>query len=214
MLVCDWGDTGHHQPWPVALHAIRQGLARAWNADDGDAGMTHHPLARFFERAGGVDAELRATCGRLARPDAGVTTPLRNQSALFIDLHNHAEDSACEVGAVDAWERALANVRTLRCDWRDAEKSPHGLSAAALALCAAEVEHAINYVEVAAERAWRRRTRAGISPLERSNLVERWRGAMHEHARLWAIRSRPGGLEKSLDFMRKVEESIVAGGRR
>lgn len=197
MLVCDWGDTGHHQPWPVSWHGLRQGLALAWNPEGGDRALRHEPLARWLDEAGDLDVELRAVCGRLARADAPESSPLRNQSALFIDLHNLAEGDQLDVGRLEHWAQVCERLQGLR-------SSLAGMRPELDAATTEELAFALDYLDVAARRALARRQPGGLSESARAALRDRWAGVMSDHARLWPVRSRPEGLDESLEFMRKV----------
>ncbi|MGQ0627922.1 MAG: hypothetical protein ACT4PL_07455, partial [Phycisphaerales bacterium] len=134
----------------------------------------------------------------LSRP--GVAGRLRNQSALFIDLHT-AEADLLNVGSIDLWEGALANVRAARATapaWPDQQQ-------------AAEVAWTLDMAEFAALRAVAHRGRAGISATQRGDLAARLRALTAELRRLWLLRSRPGGLDHSCGFLASLTRELGAG---
>lgn len=195
-LACDWGDTGHHQQWPVMMHALANAAQAAWNAPasgsfDARASSLHAlgdetlGAGPWLEKLGDADLALREVCLPLSRP--GVAGRLRNQSALFIDLHNWRGSGGAEVGEMRLWEGAREAVEAARAGF------PGGLGEQ----LRDELGHTLDVAAFAAERAVARRGRGGIEDGQRRRLGERLRGIIAEHRRLWLQRSRPGGLENS-----------------
>ena len=213
-LSCDWGDTGHHQMWPIALHAIAHSAQAAWAGETGSAharacGMAHGvaaggvagagALGEWLESLGDVDAPLRQIAGRLSRPAQSGEFALWNQSALFADLHNCAWDERAEVVAQEQWQETRARI----------EVCAHALPAI-LAACpenavlARELGHTLATAALAADRAIARRARPGSSD-DRAVLAQRIGALAAESAALWPLRSRPGGLEHSQSFWQKAQ---------
>jgi len=199
MLVCDWGDTGHHQQWPVALNAMAHGAAAAWNAEAsvdpravslhvfGDRSLA---VGGWLDRLGDADLRLRESCGALSHPDR---TRLRNQSALFIDMFKGLEEQV-GVGAVEDWEEARARVE------ESAAVRPAGLNL----LIGEELDHTLEVARFAAARGAGKRRPGGLNAESRKDLAERLEAIIGEHRRLWRVRSREGGLEHSCGFYRKI----------
>jgi hypothetical protein len=207
-LLCDWGDTGHHQQSPLTLHALAEGAALAWNpgAEPDARGVSRHALgddsdelAPWLDELGDCDLALRETCGELARPANAppIGTRLRNQSALFLDMHTPL-DARPEVGDPRAWEEAWRRVEALA---RRTPKAPHPL-------LAQELSHTLATAAFAAERAFKRRLPGGMSPRERAAMRERCLALANENASLWRERSREGGLEHSQGFWRAIADSF------
>lgn len=201
MLVCDWGDTGHSQPWPVAMLGIARGGAAAWNPSEPadkaglDAAWLHGlddsaiGCAHWLDELGQADAGLRATCLGLSRP--GKSGVLRNQSALFIDMLTPWR-SGQDVGSPGDWADALERVRAL-AGQRPASGRP---------LLDDELAHTAEFAEFAAYRACARR---GLCTPAQGALRERCSAILDGHARLWRSRSREGGLAQSLRTLGAVE---------
>ncbi|MBL8759981.1 MAG: family 20 glycosylhydrolase [Phycisphaerae bacterium] len=200
-LVCDWGDTGHHQQWPLTLNALGHAAQAAWDASSPDAspaarslhalGDASDSLADYIDELGDADHSLRETCGELSRP--GKPSRLLNQTAIFIDMHKNFDEDT-HVGEPREWEATLERLRGL------AARIPPGLSA----LASDEMNHTLDVATFAAERGSLRRGPGGMSSADRSRLAGRLRAIMDEHARLWRIGSREGGLSQSLAFYRQI----------
>lgn len=212
-LVCDWGDTGHHQQWPITLNALAQAAHAAWNperADDVDCravsmhvlGDESLRLAELLDSLGDADLTLRETCGDLARALNGpsIGTRLRNQTAIFLDLLT-PDPMWREVGAIDHWEHAVDVVRGVARD------VPTELPS----LIRDELAHTLAYAEFAAERGLRRRTASGT---DRLSLAAAWADRLHalerEHTRLWHLRSRPGGLAESRGHFETMRQNLAS----
>lgn len=225
-LICDWGDTGHHQQWPVVAMALANAAQAAWNAPraaefDPRAGALHavigpevsaeaggaaadpwsavqlaNQLGPWMESLGDCDLHLRETCLGLSR--IGQSGRLRNQSALFIDLHNHRGTACAEVGAPADWRLARERVRAAEGEL------PVGLPERTRD----ELRHTLEVAGLAADRACARRDPGGLAaPM--AELAERARGILQEHRRLWAARSREGGLENSCRHYQRVIEDLA-----
>ncbi|MGD9690261.1 MAG: family 20 glycosylhydrolase [Phycisphaerales bacterium] len=213
-LVCDWGDTGHHQQWPIALHGLANASDAAWSAGTADfdpaAAALHglvapdspraaaeevsraRALGPWLEALGDADLPLRETCLGLSRP--GHSGRLRNQSALFIDLHNHAGTSGSDVGALPAWEAARDRIL------RASATLPAGLPEQV----DAELRHTLDVARLAGDRAVARRSLGGMSAAARAEFAGQLDAITHEHRRLWLRRSREGGLDASCSHYQRL----------
>lgn len=208
VLVCDWGDTGHHQVWPVAAMGLANGAHAAWSGDgdrfDPSAAGFHTlgdrslRVGSWLEALGDADEPLRRVTLGLSRD--GQSGRLRNQGALFADLHNAAWDLKREVGPLELWHDARASVERLAA----------GVPDGAGPLVSAELRHAAELMRFAADRAVARR-RGGDDAAARLALRERLAELIGEHRRLWLIRSRPGGLEHSVGFYKAVRDDLAGG---
>ncbi|MCE7974028.1 MAG: beta-N-acetylhexosaminidase [Leptolyngbya sp. PLA1] len=197
LLVCDWGDSGHWQTWPVAMHGIAEALAAAWMGtppDDADLLSASAHLwgddgacAAWLEALGDVDAPLRAECMGLSRP--GIAGAIRNQTALFADLfqpwHLHTD-----VGTRDAWQEARAALDRLG-------PPPH-----ADPLVERELSHTFEATRwmlgrFAARRGWE-------LPTDLADASRRRASIRRTHEALWTERSRVGGLSRSLAFFDRI----------
>lgn len=200
-LVCDWGDTGHQQQWPMTMNALGHAAQAAWNTPNPDSapiarsmhalGDASATLAAYIDELGDADLPLRETCGELSRP--GKPSRLLNQSAIFIDMHKKLDEDT-HVGDVREWDGTLERLRGL------ASRIPGGISP----LASDEMNHTLDVATFAAERGAIRRRTGGMVAGDRARLSERLRAIMDEHARLWRIRSREGGLSQSLAFYRQI----------
>ncbi len=206
-LLCDWGDTGHHQTWPILLHALIAGAHAAWGVpittDRRLAGESLHyfsgtTVPHWLESLGDVDAPLRAVCGPLSHPSR---TTLLNQSAMFIDLFK-APGDLLTVGALHLWDEALDRARTLQ----------NTRPSSGDALIDDELEHTIAYVMFALLRACARRHALNgyIPNVTLAELDTQLTSLRANHARLWKVRSRIGGLEASDAFFAQIRANLLA----
>lgn len=197
-LVCDWGDTGHHQQWPVALNALAYAAAKAWNpavTPDPRAISLHvfHDrslmVSGWLDELGDADVELRATCGPLSAP---TRTRLPNQSALFIDMFKKW-DELRDVGTIDHWRLAQSRIEQLVIS------RPGGFDPDMVE----ELDHTLAVARFAAARAITRRKNG--DPATRALLGVQRDSLIDEHRRLWERRSREGGLEHSCGYYTGIE---------
>lgn len=201
-LVTDWGDTGHHQQWPLTAHALAQGAEAAWRGegelDTADASSLHVlgdrslRVGRWLDELGDADLMLRETCGQLSRPDR---VRLRNQTAIFIDLLKGPGEHV-EVGRLADWESVRERV------WEIGSRRP----VVGDERVDAELAHTCKFARFAADRgAWRRvgGGAGGLTSQQRKDLGRRLGGIVEEHRRLWGMRSREGGLGSSCAHMEK-----------
>lgn len=205
-LICDWGDTGHHQVWPIALHAIAHGAQAAWNAERSVDGFSPEAVSlhvfddaslkvgSWLQSLGDADEPLRRVAGRLSRPKQEGEFALWNQSAMFADLHNCTLTDRAEVGDIELWKDAFGRIEEA---WVN---MPAGLSK----LLDDELEHTISVARLALRRAIGRRASGGLSTAERATLLEMATNVRAEHRRLWGLRSREGGLEASCGHYDKI----------
>ncbi|MFZ4576577.1 MAG: beta-N-acetylhexosaminidase, partial [Phycisphaerales bacterium] len=153
-LLCDWGDTGHWQQWPIVQMAIAHGAGASWRAERPEFDAAAASFVLFGDRSsfiaewltvlGDIDLPLRETCGALSRPDL---VRLRNQSAIFIDMFKNWSEQR-EVGEIEQWRGVTEHCAALRSVLDGIPLSP---------LLRAELVHTLNLAEFAAARAVARR---------------------------------------------------------
>lgn len=200
-LVCDWGDVGHRQQWPVSLAGIAQAAEAAWNpararAFDpratslhvlGDPSMT---LGPWLDELGDADLEIRRAVG------------LTNATALFNDLHPpvpemlKAGERQIKAG-IGQWEVAAARLARLTAE----------CPAIGDPLVRDEVHHTLEVAAFAVDHAIAVRDPARLAR-ERGRLIERCGAILEDHERLWLARNRPGGLAHASGFYRKVIDDL------
>ncbi len=209
-LVCDWGDTGHHQQWPITLHALADAAQAAWNpAEPIDLAAESLHLfddklniaAPWLEALGDADLPLRESCGPLSHPSR---TRLLNQTAIFIDMFKRT-DELQHIGPRAHWFEALDRIDALasRCP-----TLPNSLMTD-------ELRHTAGYALYAAGRAAFRRdvtANTGIPAATLSQLTAQLAAVRGEHRRLWHVRSRSGGFVQSDGFFDQIEAALLSTG--
>ena len=203
-LTTAWGDLGHRQQWPLTLHGLAEGAHRAWS---GTAELPHRAVSlhahgdrtliagRWFDDLGDVDRELRLMFGKPGSD--GGSRPLRNATALFTDLHRPFAEP--RRGSEQAWRDAWEYLLPLR-------NLPTGLSDQVQD----ELRHTWEMAAFAVRRALARDSAGSERSAQRRALGERLRELIAEHRRLWLLRSRPGGLERSVAHYTSVLTDLEA----
>lgn len=205
MLITDWGDLGHWQPFPVSYLGLAYGAAVAWG----------HEANRGLDVAAALDAHVfrdRARAAGAAARDLGnvyreTGVLVKNASVLALlllfperplgagrlaGLTSEGLDRA-EAFAAEAAARAAA----ARCDRDDA-----ALLGAELALAADLMRHAC--------RLGRARLVApggevtAIPSPARAALAEDLARIVEEYRRVWRLRNREGGLRDSAGRMERL----------
>lgn len=217
LLICDWGDFGHWQQWPVAMRGIADGLSAGWNGSPADTkavslhalgvrpcqtqGMWQGDAAEFIDHAGDIDQPLREVCLGLSRP--GMSGRLRNQTALFADMRRPWAEGV-DVGDMSHWERCG------RCSegmWGDVGRIVFDRPDAASLLVRDEIQHSMELMMCQSLRALARRGRAQYP---HADLIRRWRHSRERHCDLWRRRCREGGLAQSCEFFDRVIAEMEA----
>lgn len=199
-LVCDWGDMGHRQQWPISLAGIAQAAEAAWNPgvartfDPRATGL--HVLRESPEL--GVWLEELGECDRPIRQSAHVL----NASALFNDLHPPVPGQLKAIthevdAAVEQWRAARKRLEELR-----ASRPP-----IADEQLRKELDHAIECAIYAADHAVAARDAAALNST-RESLISRCEAIRAEHERLWLKRNRSGGVEHASSFYGKVIHAL------
>ena len=201
-LVTDWGDNGHRQQWPVTLQALCEAAHRAWSGESaydaraaslhafGDRGLAIGP---WLDRLGDCDADLRSRGGK---PLNGAARPLRNASALFVDLHTPLGREW--IGSPADWQMVEDRLNTLFADL------PRNLAP----LFTHEILHSLEEAAVTARRAvLRRQSRDDRS--WHAHQRASWLRQIERHRSLWLERSRPGGLANSCAHYQAVIDELA-----
>jgi hypothetical protein len=204
-MVCDWGDMGHRQQWPISLAGLAQGAEAAWNPDrarafDPRATSLHvlndnsMTLGPWLDELGDCDLQIRRLAG------------VKNASALFNDLHPPVPGQLTagehEVGApIEIWQAAAVRLDGL------SGSRPR----AADERINAELAHALECARFAADHAIAARDR-GIGRSRRDALIARAEAIRATHERLWLIRNRPGGLPSASRHYDRIIEGLRKRG--
>lgn len=202
-LVCDWGDLGHRQQWPVALAALAHAAEASWNTPKarsfdsraaalhvlGDATMQAGP---WLDALGDVDLPIRQSVG------------LTNATALFNDLHPPVPallkpGERCINATVDQWMRVRDRLDALTPVKLGTLKSP--VLARELAFTWELASFAVDHAAA---------MRKSDVQAQIPTLIRRLDAVIAQHEALWHERSRPGGLASSTAHYLKVREGLMA----
>ncbi len=178
ILLTTWGDNGHHQPWPTAWLPITSGLAQAW----GFPANHKTDFVAGVATLGGLSpieaAKATAALEHLGRLDGVIKKAFRNKSLSWEFLTSKPAALAIAIADVPAEEMSASIAhaeegRRLAGLLSDANLRDEIILGADLAL--AGLQRASGHALGAAERV----------------------RLLGEYDRVWAMRSRPGGLGES-----------------
>jgi hypothetical protein len=192
ILMTEWGDHGHRQTWPIALHAIAHAAACSWNpqhtTDPDHRATSIHcmqdttgDLAPFIETLGDIDEPLRKKQN------------LFNASALYTELHEPLTTRP-PIGTLADWQ--------LLSDQLDALAQPHSQSR----LINDELTHTRAVARIAIQRAIYRRDRQSTT---KANLIDALNNSIADHRTLWPARSRPGGLDDPARYYEHLRDELI-----
>lgn len=204
MLVCDWGDAGHLQQWPIGLHALAHAADAAWTGKPerdisraeslqvfGDASLQ---VGSWLDAVGDADVDLRRA---MATPPPGAVK-LHNATVLFTSLWPAREGYV--IPDDEAKWRATRERLAALADALPGDLSP---------LLRDQLEHTLRFATFAAlvGEAQARGLRLPATWPTDLDLVAR------DHVRLWHATSRPGGLAESASTFEILRTRLLARGR-
>lgn len=197
VLVTEWGDVGHHQQWPITLHALGDAAHSAWH---GNSNPDHEAATRllfgspelgsWLDELGDADRELRSEAGGT---DGSV---LRNASAMFNELHP-ANPALGPRGSLEQWQACADRIDNLTRSRPDADQQIDD-----------ELRWTLEISRLACAIAIARRSDG--SPDDLPGRIDR---AAAEFRRLWLARSRPGGLDRSIAHFERLASELQEAER-
>ena len=225
-LLTDWGDNGHWQQLPVSYPAWVYGAAASWNPEGAHRMDVEACLSRLVLEdpavAGASGADGRgagaggmAGCGRSTRAlmileevyDDGIRTlPNAGILAVLLLLQLQPYHAGCfEAYRGHEFERERARLKEVRRLLGQAQAEVGSTTAEELSFTADLMLHAARLG--AARFATPHLRTAEIPAPVRGTLVEELESLIQRYRRLWAARSRPGGLEDSAGRMTALLDS-------
>lgn len=226
-MVCDWGDQGHRQQWPITLRALADAAEAAWTGVPSDPGSpgtiglacpvaaslhlfgdATGRVATALDALGACDAGLRAAGG--GRHADGSPRRLKNASALYRDMHTPLLapfPSPCPASAPGTWPGGAA--WTDPAPWLGIEIPDSLVRSAASGLAPgqrAEVELTLDTALFARDRAIARRT--GLAAVDADRLAARMDDLLVRGRATWRARSREGGRLESERFDQRVRDEL------
>lgn len=181
-LLTEWGDNGHHQPWPVTLTGVADGMQAAWSGsghfDDaalGQAVFASPAAGRWFCALGLIDQELSKLVG--------------NSNAAYIEAWRHYGDGDT-FGSVEQWQAARDQYST-------------SIASVPAGWWAAEGRFAAQFAQWVCDRALLRRSGGFPAGDKRAALALRMCDLISIHREQWLARCAAGGVEDSLSRLRR-----------
>ncbi len=220
LLVTDWGDRGHLQPLTASFAGFLAAADLAWNADSPHERRTPDALAELVS-IHALDEDLDAEGGggagraaiRLAQVSEAIGARVANASPLSIALTKiDAPFPPPEIVGLTGvgTKRARPCIAAAR---EDVEHETMRCSDRHIVLDELRFEaDLLDLAQTIAFRRLRQSPRDADAPLPakvRAELSERLAPLVLEHRRLWLLRSRPGGLERSARWLERVAEVLA-----
>jgi acyl-CoA reductase-like NAD-dependent aldehyde dehydrogenase len=138
---------------------------------------------------------LRETCGLLTRKDR---PRLANCSALHADLFKPVTE-ARGVGSARDWSDTVERLESLAASRPSIDEASD-----------AQLDWTVRLALLAARRGRDRRRKSLPTPAQRAALARELRDLQREHAELWTLDSRPGGLTHSLSLFDQARAATIA----
>jgi hexosaminidase len=204
MLITDWGDHGHLQPPPISWPGLFYGAACAWNLAASERPFDV-PLARWLDEHlfGDPAGVLGGTLLRLGELYRLTGANAVNGSPLFFALMMPHKKAAERRGIGMRAER-LENAREVLAEIREdlprsrAKSADAGLVRSELDWVARTLDHAARFA-ILRLAAGEDLPLGGLPAPLRKNLRDEHLALGEDLRPLWLARSRPGGLEESLE---------------
>lgn len=194
-MATEWGDLGHRQVSAVTLRGLADAASFAWSGEPADPEAVdlnvfgRKGVSAWLDALGDADAELRGVCGY--PKDGESEARLLNASALFDELHP-PRSRAARPGTLRQWEAAFGRVRELAGCVPGSGDDP----------LSRELRHAAACCAFAAGVGVKRRGGSGVG------LAAQLEEIIREHAALWALGSRPGGLRESAAYWESLRGEV------
>ncbi|TVR42455.1 MAG: hypothetical protein EA402_11660 [Planctomycetota bacterium] len=192
MLVTDWGDLGHRQPWPVSWYGLAEGLGAAW------AGPSYADQPAV-DRALGLRALGCAAAGPWLDQLSRLEVSLRRESQHPLRGGPLINASLPFVDTLLPWPRSAPECLPDLGAWEDLLQAYESYPTAPAGHLADELNHGLAAVRLACTRAVARRRGSSAQALAPS-----WLQLSAQHAAQWQRRCRPGGLAESCGFYQRL----------
>ena len=195
MMVTDWGDFGHWQPFPVSYLGLAYGAAVAWGLDaNRDADVPAILDAHAFHDRAGVLGRVAHDLGDVYRLP-GVLVKNASVLALLLLFPERPLGEGRLAGlTIEGLERARAGVEAAIAPLSRARSDRDDA-----ATIAAEFDLAAGLLRHACDRGIARLKRASQDGLEEELLA-----LISEYERLWRLRNREGGLRDSAGRLERL----------
>lgn len=199
-LITDWGDFGHRQYMPASYVPFACGAGAAWCAKANYKADVNRPISRFiFMSPDEGLSQAWSDAGDIYRA-TGVS--LKNRTVLFSIMEQPLNEiSNIKSVSVTGLHRALSQIRKIETRLQCVKcPSPESkLAARELSLTLRVMAHACTRGISALQN----RSKS-IPQRDKVKLASDMGAILAEHRVLWLKRNRPGGLESSLGFYRRV----------
>lgn len=233
MLLTDWGDMGHWQYLPVSYAGYAWGAALSWNPESGHTGLLEQHLSRYVFRD--KTGKMGGIVLNLGRYNQFEEFPLPNMTHCMLAYQFGIVDHLLARSIVNAMPDIFRNfvgedmLRNLAArfeyrqnfryndlvkylsDLRD-ELAETAMDTDDAVLVRDEFQSALAMIRFGADIRQYISDKHQMDPSERLIALESMRIHADEierrHRELWTARNKPGGLDRSLQPLRKIREQI------
>lgn len=210
-LLTEWGDNGHLQPLCVAEPGMAYGAAMAWCAE----ANRHLDLAAALDLHCFGDTSGRFGAALLAVGDTALRCPVQLPNMAANVLHLYLPQLPVGRGILDGMDVTGYRAVLDHLDDVDAQLTGAALGRGDAETVHAELALAMDLTRFAAEDALARLdgdgSLASIPASVRARLEAEMRRLAQRHRDVWALRSRPGGLEDSVAWLTHVADCHRSG---
>jgi hexosaminidase len=199
-LNTDWGDMGHIQYLPVSYPAYVYGAALSWCVEKNSEFDIELYLNKFiFKDENNIMGKLMMDLGNYYLLE---TARVGNATKLFWMLNNDLEDLNSVKGfLVQDFKKVGKHLEDLENKLKEAHMKCDDAD-----LISKEIENGIRYVLHAVKRTEFMFNEYEDSTKLLQELGEDIEAIMKNHCELWLSRNRVGGMEQSLDYMRRLKK--------
>jgi hypothetical protein len=195
LLLCDWGDGGHHQYQPFSYFGYVAGAAHAWRMSSGEYDWAtlldrfffdadKKGLGDLFVEAGKIHEELPVVPNSSAFGRLLLYTPGEESLIKFMDNVSPPAFSEC-ITKLDKMLHSSLFIRSMATDVN------------------LVMDEFRNNVRMARFSCWKGLELKGAPRIDQ-NLKKKEAGLiLDEHRRLWIARNRSGGLDESADLLKR-----------
>ena len=209
LLMTDWGDNGHWQPWPVSWPGFAYAAALSWHYESNQDLALHSAIdLHLFQDQAGLLGKILLELGRAHEE---IELYIHNQSILFYFLHQFSEQpgtgktEGLNLDKLITARNVLERIRELIPQCR-IKRSDGYIIIEEIRLAVNLMLHGIRLTQI------RLQHQLDIPELPRemkTSLKKELLDLIQIYRQYWLKRNRPGGLEDSIQGLEKLVQAYA-----